>query len=83
MLHHYTLPNHDLGGIAEIPNLPRLLDLKIAVIAFTLTETGLLRPISALQPLPKTIKQLLTHPNTQEYMAATRAKLDHINKIYT
>jgi hypothetical protein len=42
MLYYYTLPNYDLGGIVEIPNLPRLLDLKIAVIAFTLTETGLL-----------------------------------------
>ena len=48
MLYHYTLPNHDPGGIAEIPNLPGLLDLEIAVIAFTLTEIGLLRPISAL-----------------------------------
>ena len=48
MLHYYTLPNHNLGGIAEIPNLPRLPDLEIAVIAFTLTKIGLLRPISAL-----------------------------------
>jgi hypothetical protein len=42
MLHYYTLPNYNLGGIAEIPDLPGLLDLKIAIIAFTLTKTGLL-----------------------------------------
>ena len=83
MLHYYTLPNHDLGGIAEIPNLPKLPDLEIAVIAFTSTETGPLRPISALQPPPKTMKQLLTHPDAREYMAAARAKLDHINKTHT
>ena len=48
MLHYYTLPNYDLGGIVEIPNLPKLLDLEIAIITFTLTKIGLLRPISVL-----------------------------------
>lgn len=83
MLHHHTLPDHDPGGMAEIPDLPGLPDLEIAVIAFTSTETGPLRPISALQPPPKTMKQLLTHPDAREYMAAARAELDHINKTHT